>query len=65
MSNNVGIPPNNGAITNIVQIVKAVMSSAVEAELGGLFINAKEAVHIRNILTEMGHPQPIQYNLEN
>ena len=34
------------------------MSSAAEAELGALFINAREAVHIRNILTEMGHPQP-------
>ena len=29
-----------------------------DAELGGLYINAKEAVYIRNILTEMGHPQP-------
>ena len=34
------------------------MSSAVEAELGALFINAKEAVHMRRILQEMGHPQP-------
>ncbi len=34
------------------------MSSAAEAELGALFINAKEAVHIRQILEEMGHPQP-------
>ena len=34
------------------------MSSAAAAELGALFINAREAVHIRNILEEMGHPQP-------
>ncbi len=34
------------------------MSSAAEAELGALFINAKEAVYLRQILTEMGHPQP-------
>jgi hypothetical protein len=34
------------------------MSSAAEAELGTLFINAIEAVHIHNILTKMGHPQP-------
>ena len=34
------------------------MSSAAEAELGALFINAKEAVHIRKILEEMGYPQP-------
>ncbi len=34
------------------------MSSAAEAELGALFINAKEAVYIRQILAKMGHPQP-------
>ena len=34
------------------------MSSAAEAELGGLFINAKEAVPLRNTLEELGHPQP-------
>ena len=34
------------------------MSSAAEAELGALFINVKEAVYLRQILTEMGHPQP-------
>ncbi len=36
------IPTNNGAILNISQIIRAVMSSAVEAELGALFINAKK-----------------------
>ena len=50
--------PNNGSILNVAQIIKAVMSSAAEAELGALFINAREAVHIRNILAELGHPQP-------
>jgi hypothetical protein len=34
------------------------MSSAAEAELGALFVNAKEAAYLRQILTEMGHPQP-------
>ena len=34
------------------------MSSAAEAELGALFINAKEAIYIRQILAQMGHPQP-------
>ena len=42
----------------IAQIIDAVMSSAAEAELGVLFINAKEAVHMRRILEEMGHRQP-------
>ncbi len=58
MSTNVPIPPNNGAILTITQIIKAVMASAAEAELGALFISAKEAVYIRKILEEMGHPQP-------
>jgi hypothetical protein len=34
------------------------MSSAAEAELGALFINAKTAVSMRQTLKEMGHPQP-------
>ncbi len=37
-------PINNGAVLNIAQLIKAVMSSAVEAELGALYINAREAV---------------------
>lgn len=59
LSNNVKIPPNNGIIHNMAQIIKAVISSVVEAELGELFINAREAVHIRNILTEMERPRPL------
>ena len=39
-------------------IIKAVMSLAAEAELGALFLNAKEGVYLRQILTKMGHPQP-------
>ena len=34
------------------------MSSAAEAELGALFINAKTAVWMRQTLEELGHPQP-------
>ncbi len=34
------------------------MSSAAEAELGTLYINTREAETIRNLLIEMGHPQP-------
>jgi hypothetical protein len=52
------IPINNGAVLNISQIIKAVMSSAAEAELGALFINAKTAVSMRWTLKELGHPQP-------
>ncbi len=58
MSSNVQNPQNNGAVLTIAQIIDAVMSSAAEAELGALFINAKETVHMQRILQEMGHPQP-------
>ena len=51
-------PENNGAILNVAQIIKNVMSSATEAELAALYIVAKECVYIRLILEEMGHPQP-------
>jgi len=49
--------PNNGAILNISQIIKS-MSLAAEAELGALYINAREAVPCQTLLHEMGHPQP-------
>jgi hypothetical protein len=39
-------------------IIKSVMSSAAEAKLDALFINANKAVHIQNILTKKGHPHP-------
>jgi hypothetical protein len=42
----------------VSQIIKAVMSSAAEAELGALYINAREAVPARKTLEEMGHKQP-------
>ena len=66
MSNNAEAPSNNGSIHNVAQLIKAVMSSAAEAELGALFINARQAVHIRNILEENGTPtitHPYTYKL--
>ena len=53
------IPINNGAVLNILQIIRAVMSSVAEAELGAQFINAKTAVSMRQTLIELGHPQPL------
>ena len=58
LSRDMQYPPNNGAVLTIAQIIDAIMSSAAEAELGALFINAKEAVHLQRILHKMGHPQP-------
>ncbi len=51
------IPINNDVVLNILQIIRAVMSSAAEAKLGALFINAKMAVSMQLTLKEMGHPQ--------
>ncbi len=44
MSNNDAIPSNNGAILTISQIIKEVMSSAAEAEIGALYINCRGAI---------------------
>ncbi len=55
---NITNPHNNGAVLNISQIIKAVMSLAAEAELGALYINACKAIPMRQLLTEMGHIQP-------
>jgi hypothetical protein len=58
LSSNTDIPANNGAVLNVSAVIKAVLSSAAEAKIGGLFINAKHAVPQRHLLEEMGHPQP-------
>jgi len=58
LSNNNSSSPNNGAMLTTSTIIEAVMSLAAEAELGALFLNVKEAVFIRQILSKMGHPQP-------
>jgi hypothetical protein len=58
LSENDDVPRNNGAILTIAQIIKAVMSSAAEAELGALYINARESIPLRHLLEEMGHTQP-------
>ena len=44
------IPASDGEVMNVSQIIKAVMSSAAEAELGALFINCKLAVPARKTL---------------
>ncbi len=58
MSTDPAQPPNNGAVLTIAQIIKAVMTSAAEAEIGALYINCREAVPARHTLEYMGHPQP-------
>ena len=48
----------NGPIMVVAKVIKNVMASAAEAEIGALFMNAQEAVTIRNCLEAMGHKQP-------
>ena len=48
----------NGSIFILCGILKFVVASAAEAELGALFLNCKEGKIIRLTLEEMGHKQP-------
>jgi hypothetical protein len=48
----------NGAILIVSKVLKHVMSSAAEAEIGAVFINAKEGAVLRTTLEELGHKQP-------
>ena len=48
----------NGAVHVLCHIMREVLSSAAEAELGALFHNGKEACPLRIALEELGHPQP-------
>jgi hypothetical protein len=50
--------PLNGAIYVFCGILKFVVASAAEAELGALFLNCKEGKILRLVLQELGHPQP-------
>jgi hypothetical protein len=52
----------NGAILIISKVLKHVMSSATEAEIGAVFKNAKEGAVLRKTLEEMGHKQPPHTN---
>lgn len=58
LSENDPSPRWNGAVLTIAQIIKFVLSSAAESELGALFITAKEMIPLRHTLTEMGWKQP-------
>ena len=51
-------PTLNGPIYSLSRIIKNVMGSAAEAEIGSAYINGQEAVPIRTTLAELGHPQP-------
>lgn len=50
--------PINSPIHVECKTIRHVVSSAAEAETGGLFYNAQTALMIRQILHDLGHPQP-------
>jgi hypothetical protein len=52
------LPPPNGAINVLCQILREVVSSAAEAEVAGVYHNGREACPLRICLEELGHPQP-------
>jgi hypothetical protein len=51
-------PKPNGAILTICKTIRGVMASAAEAETGGVYGNAQEALACRISLLALGHPQP-------
>ena len=63
---NTGHTSFNGPITVVAKVIKHVMASAAEAEIGALFMNAQEAVGFRQCLEDLGHPQgPTPINTDN
>ena len=49
---------HNRPIHTTGSISKNVMASAAEAEYGGIFMNAKATITLRQVHEAMGHPQP-------
>jgi hypothetical protein len=48
----------NGSIFNVAAVVKNVVASAGESEVGACFHNAQSGTPLRVTLTELGHTQP-------
>jgi hypothetical protein len=48
----------NGSIINVASIIKNVVASAAESEVGACFHNAQSGAPLRVTLAELGHVQP-------
>jgi hypothetical protein len=48
----------NGSILNVTSVIKNVVASAAESEVGACFHNAQSGAPLRVTLTELGHKQP-------
>jgi hypothetical protein len=49
----------NGSILNVAAVIKNVVASAAESEVGTCFHNAHSGAPLRVTLTELGHTQPL------
>jgi hypothetical protein len=49
----------NGSILNVAAVIKNVVASAAESEVGACFHNAQSGAPLRVTLTELGHTQPL------
>jgi hypothetical protein len=48
----------NGSILNVAAVIKNVVASAEESEVGAFFRNAQRGAPLRVTLTDLGHTQP-------
>jgi hypothetical protein len=48
----------NGSILNVASVIKNVIASAAESEVGACFHNAQSSATLQVTLTQLGHPQP-------
>jgi hypothetical protein len=48
----------NRSILNVAAVIKNVVASAAESEIGACFHNAQSGAPLRVTLTELGHTQP-------
>jgi hypothetical protein len=48
----------NGSILNVADVIKNVVTSAAESEVGACFHNAQSGAPLRVTLTKLGHTQP-------
>jgi hypothetical protein len=51
-------PQQDKAILNVASVIKNVVASAAESEVGACFHNAQSGAPLRVTLTEVGHIQP-------
>ena len=58
MQNNAAKPANKGAVLTIAQIIKNIMNSASDAEIGTLYINSRQEIPAPTTVEEMVHKRP-------